>query len=126
MLCLSRANDFLENELTDEDYESLGIEDAAVVKEIQSFVEALANPPPPPPAKTYHRHLAPQLIEAVKKGDIPEMERLLKMVRHQLAVWRAAEFSIVTPAAKTRILVIAAPAKQGHSRDRLAPCSRAC
>ena len=105
MLCLSSANDFIENELTDEDYESLGIEDAAVVKEIQSLVEALANPPPPPPAKTYHRHLAPQLIEAVKEGDIPEMERLLKMVRRQLTVRRAAKFSIATPPAKTRVLL---------------------
>eukprot|EP01046_Picozoa_sp_COSAG06_P076602 COSAG06_NODE_24519_length_660_cov_0.994652_1_plen_90_part_00 len=45
------------------------------------MVHALANPPPPPPAKTYHRHLAPQLIEKVKDGDIPEMKRLLDMVR---------------------------------------------
>jgi hypothetical protein len=47
------------------------------------MVHALANPPPPPPAKTYHRHLAPQLIEKVKDGDIPEMKRLLDMVRRQ-------------------------------------------
>jgi ankyrin repeat protein len=48
------------------------------VKEIQGMVEAMANPPPPP-TKTYNRHLAPELIEAVKEGDIPNMERLLKM-----------------------------------------------
>ena len=72
------ANDFIENELTVEDYEGLGIEEPAVVQEIQRMVHALANPPPPPPAKTYNRELAPQLIEAVKTGDIPEMERLLQ------------------------------------------------
>ena len=53
-----RANDFIENELTEEDYEGLGIEDAAAVKEISALVYALANPPPPPPPKNYNRKLA--------------------------------------------------------------------
>jgi hypothetical protein len=80
---LYSANDFIENKLSEEDFESLGIEDAAAVKEIQSMVEALANPQPPPPAKAYHRHLAPELIEAVKAGEIAEMKRLLGIVRHR-------------------------------------------
>ena len=75
------ANDFIENELTQEDFESLGIEDAAAIAAIQGMVETLTNPQPPPAAKTYQRHLAPDLIEAVKTGDIAEMKRLLQIVR---------------------------------------------
>lgn len=44
------------------------------------MVDALANPPPPPPPKDYNRKLAPPLIEAVKDGNLEQMQKLLKEV----------------------------------------------
>ena len=67
----------MDNELTDEDYGSMGVEDAAELAELKGLVHALAHPPPPPPAKQYDRKLAVPRIEATKEGDIEEMKRLL-------------------------------------------------
>ena len=64
----------MDNELTDEDYGSMGVEDAAELAELKGLVHALAHPPPPPPAKQYDRKLAVPLIEATKEGDIEEMK----------------------------------------------------